>query len=127
MTISNSGGHTGVAADVVATLREVLARESGGQLQIEGVAGLLGLSVRTLQRRLAERGLSYTMLRDRVLLEAACQLLNNSDVRLIDIAYRLGYSDPGHFTRAFQGWMGIAPRRFREQIRDGCDERKAHV
>ena len=92
---------------------------------MDRAADSLGLSVRTLQRRLAEVGQSFTWLRDRVRLEEACRLLDSPDTRLIDVAYHLGYSDPGHFTRAFQGWTGIAPRSFRQRMGANPEEGQA--
>jgi AraC-like DNA-binding protein len=102
--------------DLTAHLRSVVTKGNGGQLSIQHAAGRLGLTVRTLQRRLAEGGFSYSTLRDRVRLEEACRLISRTDVRLIDVAYLLGFSDPGHFSRAFRGWTGIPPRSFRQRM-----------
>jgi len=105
-----------IAADLTASLRRMLTQGTGGQLSIEDAAGSLGLAVRTLQRRLAGVGLSYSVVRDRVRLEEACRMIVSSDARLIDVAYQLGFSDPAHFSRAFQGWTGMAPRQFRQRM-----------
>jgi AraC-like DNA-binding protein len=105
-----------VAAAVAARLRNALDQGNGSQLLIEDAATSLGLSVRTLQRRLTEAGLSYTALRNQVRLEKASRLIQDPDAQLIDVAYQLGFSDPGHFTRAFKRWTGLAPRQFRQRM-----------
>lgn len=122
-----SGSEKGVAAAVAASLRSTLAKGTGGQLLIEDAASSLDLSVRTLQRRLAEAGLSYSVLRDRVRLEEACLMFLEPDARLIDVAYRLGFSEPGHFTRAFQSSTGIAPRQFCQRMRQRQCEREVRA
>ena len=104
-----------VAAAVAARLRNALDQGTGSQLLIEDAATSLGLSVRTLQRRLTEVGVSYTALRNQVRLEKASRLIQDPDAQLIDVAYQLGFSDPGHFTRAFKRWTGLAPRQFRQR------------
>ena len=110
------GANMDIAADLTGSLRRMLTQGTGGQLSIVDAAGSLGLSVRTLQRRLAEVGLSYSTIRDQVRLEEACRMIVSSDSRLIDVAYQLGFSDPAHFSRAFQGWTGMAPRQFRQRM-----------
>jgi hypothetical protein len=52
-------------------------------------------------------------------------LLENPDVKLIEVAFELGYSDPAHFTRAFRRWAGVAPREFRQGCRAGNDRDEA--
>lgn len=78
-------------------------------------AGLAGMSVRTLQRRLTEEGTSYSRLVDEVRLGMAVRKVVAPGTKLIEIAFDLGYSDPAHFTRAFRRWTGVAPREFRRQ------------
>ncbi|QQE67509.1 hypothetical protein GFS31_42220 (plasmid) [Leptolyngbya sp. BL0902] len=77
------------------------------------VAAASGLSVRTLQRILAEAGLTYSKLVDRVRFNRAIALLQQPEVKLLDIAGELGYTDPANFTRAFKRWAGISPREYR--------------
>jgi AraC-like DNA-binding protein len=89
------------------------------------VGEAVGMSHRTLQRRLAEAGVSYARLVTEARLEAAVRLLENPDVKLIEVAFELGYSDPAHFTRAFRRWAGVAPREFRQGCRAGNDRDEA--
>jgi len=85
----------------------------GGNPGIRLAAELAGLSVRTLSRRLAEEGTSYERLVERMRFAAAVDLLRGDQLRLIDIAYELGYTDPANFTRAFRRWAGMPPSEYR--------------
>ena len=82
---------------------------------INATAELVGVSARTLQRRLAKEGLGYSQLVDKARFKNSISLLQDKNNKLIDIAYDLGYSDPSHFSRAFKRWAGISPREFRRQ------------
>jgi len=82
---------------------------------IDHTARLLGMPVRTLQRRLRERGQSYSQLVDTIRCEQACRLLEEPGARMIDVARALGYADPSSFSRAFRRWMGMSPRGYRHR------------
>lgn len=84
-----------------------------GELTLPNAAETTGASMRSLQRRLAARGLSFARLVDEARFEAASHLLQNPDARVIDIAAALGYSDSANFTRAFRRWTGVSPLAFR--------------
>jgi AraC-like DNA-binding protein len=96
-------------ADVVADL---LAADSG-RPDIQVVAARMGTSVRTLQRRLLAAGLTYSHVLQQARCAAAREMLEDRQRRISEVARRLGYSDPAHFTRAFRRWMGFAPRDLR--------------
>jgi len=80
---------------------------------IDIVAETMGTSVRTLQRRLRGMGLTYSKVVQRARHSAAQRLLTDKGAGIGEIARALGYSDPAHFTRAFQRWTGSTPREFR--------------
>jgi AraC-like DNA-binding protein len=82
---------------------------------IQLAAEISGTSVRTLQRRLAAVGLSYSDVLDHVRFEAAAHMLRNPDIKMIEVAYELGYRDPSSFSRAFRRLAGISPREYRRQ------------
>lgn len=82
---------------------------------IDGVAGRLGLSRRTLQRRLEEAGTRYAVLQRGVLLRRATALLSGGTLSIGRIAVELGYADAAHFSRAFLDWTGTTPSRWRRQ------------
>lgn len=97
-----------VRAAIAASLRE------GGATQPR-VALLLGTSVRSLQRRIAQMGTSYRELVDEVRIDTACHLLAQSDERISGIAARLGFASPSSFSRTFVRLMKIRPMVYRQQ------------
>ena len=92
---------------------EVRTLLPAGYPAVEQGARCLGVSVRTLQRRLHRLGLTYSALVERVRHEEARRLLRADSRSIAEIAVRLGYSDPSHFSRAFRRWEGICPRSYR--------------
>jgi AraC-like DNA-binding protein len=106
-------------ADLVGALRQVIAGigTNTGHPRIERIATALGMSVRTLQRRLRRNGLCFEDVTKEMRLEQAIDLLARTEARILDIALDLGYSDHAHFTRAFRGWMGVSPREYRRRHR----------
>ncbi|WP_204138758.1 AraC family transcriptional regulator [Halomicronema sp. CCY15110] len=84
-----------------------------GSPNIALVAAASGLSVRSLQRHLTEAGLTYSKLIDQVRFNRAVALLRKPDVKLLEVALELGYTDPANFARAFRRWAGVSPREYR--------------
>jgi AraC-like DNA-binding protein len=84
----------------------------------------LGISARSLQRRLADNGTSYSELVMEVRIGMACHLLVETDDRIRDVAARLGFADPGSFTRAFLRLMKVQPVIYRRQRRSPRAESK---
>lgn len=80
-----------------------------------GVAAELGVSPRTLQRRLALEGRSFRGLVEEVRIAMARRLIRHSDARLGDIALALGYADPAVFTRFFRRHTGQTPSAWRRR------------
>lgn len=72
-------------------------------------------SARSLQRQLAEAGLSYQQVLDACRERRARQLLTDPRLNLSDIAFLLGYAEQSAFTRAFRRWTGQSPGRWRRQ------------
>lgn len=86
---------------------------SEGVPALSAVAGALGMSARTMQRRLAEQGRTYQDVVDLARRELAERLLRDTDYSLIEIAFLTGFSDQSAFTRAFKRWSGQTPRSYR--------------
>ncbi len=84
-----------------------------GDSSVERLAQSLGWSVRTLQRRLAARGFSYSDLLGQVRKSMALNLLENPSLGIAQIAYCLGYSEVSTFNHAFRRWVGQPPREYR--------------
>jgi AraC-like DNA-binding protein len=80
-----------------------------GDARVEVVAERLGLSPRTLQRRLQGNGTSYRRVLDRTRLQVAARLLEKKRMTQGKIAEALGYSSGTAFNRAFKRWTGWAP------------------
>jgi len=99
--------------------RAVMSRMAQGDTQIQSVARALATSVRSLQRRLADAGLSYQQLLEVTRREAAAEYLSNPTLSVGEVAYLLGYSEPAAFHRAFKRWNGVTPQSFREQRNAG--------
>jgi AraC-like DNA-binding protein len=93
----------------------LVSRIAGGDTRIETVARALGVSVRSLQRRLAEEGRSYHDLVDAARKDAAERYLSNSALAIGEIAFLLGYSEAAAFHRAFKRWSGATPQEFRRR------------
>jgi AraC-like DNA-binding protein len=85
-------------------------------------ARLMETSERTLSRRLSASGLTYRALIDELIFEEAKDLLRGSQLSIREIAARVGYSDPAHFTRTFYRISGLTPSEFRN-IEAGCTTR----
>lgn len=80
-----------------------------GEPKIEEIAAELHVSVRSLQRKLADRGTSFREVVDEVRKELARRLLDDDAHTLGDVAMQLGYSDVRAFARAWKRWTGRPP------------------
>jgi AraC-like DNA-binding protein len=105
--------------EIVETLKLMLPSYlDQGPPVIPEIAELAGVSVRSFQRILSQAGLTYSDLLDTVRFENASKLLQNTDLKIIEVAFSSGYADPAHFTRAFRRIAGVTPRQFRESGRN---------
>lgn len=97
---------------------QVLMSHVGGGTGAKRVADLLGLSERSLHRRLATEGHPFGALDARVRCNLAERLLRDTDLRLDAIAQQLGYAEAASFSRAFKRWSGCSPRQWRSRRSD---------
>lgn len=102
-----------VPALVAEVDRAIAERLSSGGATQDEVARALGMSPRTLSRRLAERGTSFFRILDDLRRSLAISYLRNSDLTLAETAFLLGYSGLSSFNDAFKRWTGRTPGQFR--------------
>lgn len=100
--------------DVRAALRR---RLTGQPVKLEQIARDVGLTPRTLQRRLVQAGTSYQALLDEVRRDTARRLLAATEMGTGEIAFLLGFAELNSFTRAFRAWEDTTPLRWREAAR----------
>ncbi len=86
---------------------------SQGIPTLSDIASQFGMSGRTLQRRLSDRGYSFQTVVDQSRRELAERLLRETGYPLTEVAFLTGFSDQTAFSRAFKRWAGQTPRSFR--------------
>ena len=84
---------------------------------INGIASSIAIHPRTLQRKLAAEGTSYSQILDEYKKEVALGRLINSSHSVADIAPALGFADCSAFHRAFKRWTGTTPSQYRQEIK----------
>ena len=104
---------------VIDNARTIISRElNGGNPSLERVAAQLGLTERTLQRKLHELGTSHNDLVEQIRRELAMRYLREPEMAICEVAYLTGFSEPSSFHRAFKRWTGVTPREFRGERRE---------
>lgn len=86
-----------------------------GRADIEAVARQLGVSRQTLFRRLKTEGVTFKKVLDELRHKLARHYLNGKKMSVNETAYRVGFSDPAAFSRAFKRWTGSSPRAVRAE------------
>ena len=77
------------------------------------------MSPRSLQRRLQQEGSSLSAVLDRLRADLAVRYLGETRESIGEVAFRLGFSDPTTFHRAFRRWTGQTPAEYRRDHRPG--------
>jgi AraC-like DNA-binding protein len=93
--------------------RLIADRLTKGGARLESTATELGMSPRTLSRRLAEQRSTFNAIVEGLRKELALRLLQDSDLVLTEIAFLLGYTEVSTFSHAFKRWTGRSPAAFR--------------
>jgi AraC-like DNA-binding protein len=93
--------------------RAIWSELSGGKPNVRQIAKQLGVSPRTLQRRLEEERTSFAAELDGLRHEMASRLLQDQHLAVYEIAFLLGYSEPSTFYRAFRRWKRVSPQEYR--------------
>ncbi|MCE7796690.1 AraC family transcriptional regulator [Sphingobium sufflavum] len=104
------------AMSIELRVRTAVYRHLGSDtLDQEHIAGELGMSTRTLRRKLAEENSSFQQILYACRMrQAALQFSLRRTVSIADMALRLGYSEHSAFTRAFSRWSGMPPHIFQQ-------------
>ena len=88
---------------------------SGAEVRamVEAAGAALGISARTLQRRLQEEATTFAEVVDGVRRDLAAAYLQNAEYTAAEVAFMLGYAEASSFHRAFRRWTGTTPEAFR--------------
>ncbi|MFC5408475.1 helix-turn-helix domain-containing protein [Larkinella bovis] len=94
--------------------RTILLRRLDSQqtAQIEEVADEMGLSVRSLQRRLQAENVTFREIVDEARRDIALRLIRTNQHNINEIACVMGYDEPSSFRRAFKKWTGHNPKAY---------------
>ena len=84
-----------------------------GRVLVEDVARVLGMSERTLARKLSDEGLNFTEILQQLRRDLAVRYLDDRKLHVSKIAWLLGFNDVSAFTHAFKRWTGKAPSQIR--------------
>jgi AraC-like DNA-binding protein len=106
-----------VDASLASRVRGAITAEPSGFPSVIEVARRLHVSSRTLKRKLADQGTTFSAILDDARRQRALLLLENRDLSLADVASRLGYTEVPNFTRAFRKWTGTTPAAYRARGR----------
>lgn len=102
---------------LVGELRIAIARQlsEGRRASVTEISRRLGLTSRTLQRRLAEQATSFHHELSAVRRTTASRLLANTDLDAVAISMLVGFAEPNSFSRAFRAWEKTTPSHWRER------------
>lgn len=103
-----------VAVNEVDTVRNLFMRMSGQVCTIQQITDGIGMSARTLQRRLKKHGTSFQALLDEWLAKEASKYLLEENLTVEATSALLGYNDEANFRRAFKRWYGVSTGEYRE-------------
>ena len=84
-----------------------------GRVLVEDVARSLGMSKRTLARKLSDEGLNFTEILQQLRRDLAVRYLRDRKLHVSKIAWLLGFNEVSAFTHAFKRWTGKTPREMR--------------
>jgi AraC-like DNA-binding protein len=95
---------------------KLVERLPSGEISEEMIASAINVSQRSLQRKLKEQGVSFTQLLENTRKDLGLLYVRDPQRSFNEIAYLLGFSEPGNFTRAFKRWYGKSPSKYRESV-----------
>ncbi|HZW20717.1 AraC family transcriptional regulator [Noviherbaspirillum sp.] len=104
-------------AGIVAQVRAAIVRNlAQDRVRLATIAEELNVTQRTLQRKLAEAGVTFQQVLDRTRRDLAIDYLKRDRLSLAEIAFLLGYQEQSSFCHAFKEWTGMNPGAYREGL-----------
>lgn len=107
--------------EFIQRVRQALQERLSANPELSELASDLGVSARTLVRRLMESGLTYSDIKDDLRKSHAAWYLQHTELSMSVIASQLGYHDPTNFSRKFKDWYRMPPSKMRHTLRKGID------
>ena len=102
--------------NVIGTLSKYITAElKNGNPDIEQASKALGMSSRTLRRRLGEQSITYSTLVNKIRYDLSRRYLEDTNLTIKEIGFLLGYSDVSAFNRAYKRWSGMPPTAYRRR------------
>jgi AraC-like DNA-binding protein len=109
--------HPGDFNTVTQLKREIRVRLLAGGVSATEIASQLGMSRRTLDRRLSAKSVRFQNIVDDIRCELAQQLLAYTKLSIGEVGRIIGYADVSALTRAFVRWVGLTPTQWRLQFK----------
>ena len=107
---------SGLPSNLCKTIEALLnSTQADDPARMVDIANSLNMSARTLRRHLARQQTSFTEILEKWRHNTAISLLRNSNLRVGEVAKRLGYTHPSNFERAFKRWTGHTPGTYQEK------------
>ena len=109
--VARSGSLSGLQSEIVRACVPILSQGASAKQ----VAYSLGMSLRTLYRRLQQEGVTYQSLINKTRASVAKEFLQNTRLPIEEVALRCGYNDASNFRKAFKNWTGLPPSSYRSR------------
>jgi AraC-like DNA-binding protein len=102
--------------DVIAQMRRIVGNDFSKDFPaVTQMAQTLGMSVRTLRRRLKKEGITFQQFKDNTRQQAAEQYLSRPELKINTVSALLGFDEPSAFHRSFKKWTGMTPGEYRSR------------
>jgi two-component system, response regulator YesN len=107
----------GKIIDPIEAAKEYMLKNVCDKINLDDVAQKLGLNSSYFSQLFKrETGQTFVEYRIHLRMETAKQLLERSDLRIIDISSEIGYDDAPHFAKTFKKYTGISPKEYRQSL-----------
>ncbi len=102
-------------ASLTERIRRLLRRYLTEEMpSLEDISHMLATTPQTLRRRLHREGQGYQMIKDALRRDVAVEFLTQTELPLLEVAAKVGFSEASTFHRAFKGWTGLTPGAYRQ-------------